>query len=849
MKKKNQAIPLLASLLLSKGLFAQSVTSSYNDLETQKLNGQPAAGSTGLQPYMPSTQGPGSTDPDSGLVPQQPVIGPVPLKTNGSRQASTNNPASNATLPVLIPNTGKIESDNQVDGSVKLMSHSINSGSEASLNLPPSSISEPLLTGPNSTLPETSVEILNWYDDASIYSGNEAYIIENMAETVKGSASSVKFDLWIRGAAAAVVEIYDANGKRINYKVAEGHKHSADILGDMYDQFIRAKGSWGKQSGDPRQPAVSNKTELNFTIPAGGSFRVTKSSQLASGVNYALIAIEALRQLEIPIEATDSVFMNSLVDKLTKKFFIGAEVSVKKEYTAKELLYEIVSDAFNVAKDVGLSKVDDYAKKLTKSGVGLSAKVAELTALALQTDTVIRDLERSVDGLNDLIVKNNPIDQDTNQIKAARDQKTGEIAKKEEVIRKKQEALNEKNKELVNAEKYKTIYRENTASGYDQKKLAYLQQAQKLVDKYRNKSTNEWSRNDKTLLDILAKKIGTSQGTLYHQLRLGNFDLLRDKFASSSAESTVVEQTYENLDYKNIQADIDSLTSEIKALNQQLTLDKMQQSDLIISANTLQDVTNTIKVTETQNNANSLSSHAPYWSGLYTANYYEENNLGQPGSTGYRVGPAETREQAPGPGTNLYLRDPQNFSVDKTITLSGSQAQYFGSYNYVAWGAWSDASATNKVYASHWVVVDKVELDRGQAPRSGTANYQGTVQGTLWTIGQDNSFHNADGTISMQANFGTNAVSGDLQINNADTHTPFASASFSTNMDTSSDGLTFQGTLTGTNGSVLSNQASDIRGDFGGNQAAEVGGAWSVTTGSGQNGDGRATGVFRASKQ
>lgn len=367
--------------------------------------------------------------------------------------------------------------------------------------------------------------------------------------------------------------------------------------------------------------------------------------------------------------------------------------------------------------------------------------------------------------------------------------------------------------------------------------------------------------NDPRLLNRMLVLLGTGNKNIYNNFidltvaykeqfgrsaDLGGLITYTEFILSGDSINDIIGIWENGVEWKNAQSEKNNLTDDASTCNS--------------SCNNL-DVTNTIKVTETQNNANSLSSHAPYWSGLYTKNYYSENNLGQPSPSGFGDGPAETREQRPGPGTNLYLLDPQNHSVDKTISLSGSQSQYFGNYDYVAWGAWSDASGANKVYASHWVVVDKVELDRGQAPRSGTARYEGSVQGTLWTIGQDNSYHNANGDITLNVNFGdrdapnsnnavipARGVTGVINVFNADTQQPFARATFNTTMDRASDGLTFQGTLTG-DGYVLSSQASDIRGDFGGNQAAEVGGAWSITTMSGQQVQDQATGVFRATKQ
>lgn len=335
-------------------------------------------------------------------------------------------------------------------------------------------------------------------------------------------------------------------------------------------------------------------------------------------------------------------------------------------------------------------------------------------------------------------------------------------------------------------------------------------------------------------------------GSLFSQLQTVIFN-------SSSDTTFENNETKVNLDYKNIEGQISKLTDEIKPLNQNLTLDKMQQTDLKMSADNLRDATNTIKVTEAQSNAVTTPTHENFWKGGYTENFYYENDLGAPHNAGFGDGPAETGAEKPGPDKKLYLLYPPQYdSPARELVLHNTEAEYFGGYNYVAWGTWSDPDPVyTKVYTSHWVVVD--QINRDQKPTSGTATYTGELRGTLWTQGQDNSYHNANGNISMTANFGTNAINGNMQVNNADTGAAFASAAFNTNMTTSADGdsLRFQGKLTGPGISNQESWHSGINGSFGGNQAAEAGGTWAITkTDSAQIApNGQASGVFRAEKQ
>lgn len=429
--------------------------------------------------------------------------------------------------------------------------------------------------------------------------------------------------------------------------------------------------------------------------------------------------------------------------------------------------------------------------------------------------------------------------------------KSIDIKEEENVLLKKQKELDDAKAKLANTDKYINNYSENTQTSYDPTKLAYLQTAKNLVDKYGNKPRTEWPVSDQIKLKTLAENLGIDKFFLVDQLLQGNFNSLRDKFASTSSTSTSVE-TIENLDYKNIEGQISALTNDIRTLNQGLTLDKMQQADLKMSVNNLNnainDVNNGNKVRVTE--SNSTPPHENWWQGYYTKNYYSENNSGEPVINGWGDGPARTQASKPGIGTVLYLDnvgDPQG--INREITLKNSASEYFGDYNYVAWGTWSDPKAVNGTYISHWVVVN--QLDRGQVPHTGSASYKGELNGVLFNMGQANTIHNANGDITMTADFAKNNINGNLSVRNADNGADFAKAAFNTGMSSTADGdgLKFQGALTGAGISNKQEFPSQISGEFGGNQAAEAGGTWSVTKGTGSVGDGRATGVFRAEKQ
>ena len=89
-----------------------------------------------------------------------------------------------------------------------------------------------------------------------------------------------------------------------------------------------------------------------------------------------------------------------------------------------------------------------------------------------------------------------------------------------------------------------------------------------------------------------------------------------------------------------------------------------------------------------------------------------------------------------------------------------------------------------------------------------------------------------------------------MTVRNAETNfAPFGTANFN-NLDLTThpdgEGLQFGGQLTGVQISNQEEWHSQIRGEFGGNQAAEAGGTWSVKS---SILDTEANGVFRATKQ
>ncbi len=185
--------------------------------------------------------------------------------------------------------------------------------------------------------------------------------------------------------------------------------------------------------------------------------------------------------------------------------------------------------------------------------------------------------------------------------------------------------------------------------------------------------------------------------------------------------------------------------------------------------------------------------------------------------------------------TNVYVN--QNAFV--AMKDSGSVPTYAAttmsendSYNYLSWGTWStELSASNKtvVDGSRWIAGTLTPTT--SMPSSGTATYNGTVQGMSYESG---ALKTLNGTHTMNANFASGTITGTMNVNYASIGASYAT----TNLNAVSiSGNGFAGGLNGTD------NTGSIKGSFYGPAANEIGGTWALSkTGS------SAAGIFAGKK-
>jgi len=314
-----------------------------------------------------------------------------------------------------------------------------------------------------------------------------------------------------------------------------------------------------------------------------------------------------------------------------------------------------------------------------------------------------------------------------------------------------------------------------------------------------------------------------------------SFERQRDRIKRQLKE---VKSSQHDLDYKlySLNSTIRRLENDSKSLVVQLEDSREDLQDLV------SDVTDLVKeqVASTQN-----PSNAPYIRYGGNISSLHSNNFGTIVSRGHgldrSVASAIGMELNPESRSGIYGGD---FNI-ATMTNSDSS----GTYNYMSWGTWDRTTPAQTITRTSGEVGGLSGgfwargLGTKDIPRQGSATYSGNLSGNYRSPALAIEYGTMSGTITLQADFANEKISGTLNIlhNNA----PWTNASFANeNLHTdygyfSTDNVP----LTGSNvnhGYVAGRLFGEV-----GAIPVEAGGGWSVS----QTDNSTAVGIFRAKKQ
>lgn len=228
-----------------------------------------------------------------------------------------------------------------------------------------------------SALPFSS-SIANPVHDSSVLSSTDAFVLQNLSQSYdsKSKTTNVSLDVYVKGYANAVLEVYDKNGNLSAVHTVQGKRPSTSILSDMADKQLGLIGSLLGQGDykykDIRNPAVSEKTLVDFRLPLGGYFVVTKSGTNAMAANVAEVLIEILGQIKVPgaiLEDTE-FFVEPLISAIAKSPVVNLiNVSANKKVDNKELMKQGLDLCVSIIQSYAQSKAGSTATRLAEQGI------------------------------------------------------------------------------------------------------------------------------------------------------------------------------------------------------------------------------------------------------------------------------------------------------------------------------------------------------------------------------------------------------------------------------------------------------------------------------------------------
>lgn len=137
----------------------------------------------------------------------------------------------------------------------------------------------------------------------------------------KDRSTQIEFNIFNRGSADGVIEIYNADKSLQDIKIIEGNRPPTGLIQAGKDLFTNVPASLFSRYplGDDRRDLKEQNFIVN--VPAGGSVKITKSSKFAIAYNTVMLALEVS-------QLGDSEFTKS---ETTKKFIQEFSKDVAKQ--------------------------------------------------------------------------------------------------------------------------------------------------------------------------------------------------------------------------------------------------------------------------------------------------------------------------------------------------------------------------------------------------------------------------------------------------------------------------------------------------------------------------------------
>jgi hypothetical protein len=201
---------------------------------------------------------------------------------------------------------------------------------------------------------------------SSIYAYSGILFDSLTPEKQENGTTKLKMEVFNRGSADALIEIYNSTGNLEDIKIIEGNRPPSDLINSGHDLFTKVPASFfSKYPVDDHRHNLT-KQSIEIIIPSGGSVKITKSSNYASLYNVAMTALE-ISQLK---SGNPGFTKSDTVKKLIKGFIkesgnksainiFTSEPALQGVFSLDfldknklaEVLYELVKYSSKVEKD------------------------------------------------------------------------------------------------------------------------------------------------------------------------------------------------------------------------------------------------------------------------------------------------------------------------------------------------------------------------------------------------------------------------------------------------------------------------------------------------------------------